>query len=421
MSASGLISNGKKTEKHVPECKACVLVRSRIIPSYFRRMSDVTQRPSPVPLSPLVVKNGSKMLVRTLAGMPGPSSATTTRSPGRSRRQSQEAYARSVIVPCRRPIASIALPTRLANICRSSPGNARMWPSKSIEDSGAPIRNREGQIEGVVLVFHDVSEQKKVEKASRSSDRLATTGRLAATIAHEIHNPLDAVGGLLYLIGQSTNEDTTREYVSMASQELVRTTQMTQQMLAFQREAAKPIPVRIGTRIMPTVREFRNRMSARTEKAFGVSLLHTEIRIETPTVQSPDANVGKVFDRNWELLSSVIPMWLDRAFAGGRVNYELKVPVRQGEGDEGRNRFYAITYEPLRGNGEGSRVIVVVVEITERKMAEEQLQKLNRTLKALSNSNHALLHASSESEFLQQVCCNCHCCPYAGTWLGLRR
>jgi PAS domain S-box-containing protein len=115
-----------------------------------------------------------------------------------------------------------------------------------IEDSGAPIRNREGQIEGVVLVFHDVSEQKKVEKALRSSDRLATTGRLAATIAHEIHNPLDAVGNLLFLIGQGGPEETTRQYVSLASQELGRVTQLTQQMLTFQREAAKPIPVKIG-------------------------------------------------------------------------------------------------------------------------------------------------------------------------------
>ena len=115
-----------------------------------------------------------------------------------------------------------------------------------IEDSGAPIRNREGQIEGVVLVFHDVSEQRKVEKALRNSDRLATTGRLAATIAHEIHNPLDAVGNLLFLISQGGPENTIQEYVSMASQELVRVTQMTQQMLAFQREAAKPIPVKIG-------------------------------------------------------------------------------------------------------------------------------------------------------------------------------
>ncbi len=115
-----------------------------------------------------------------------------------------------------------------------------------IQDSAAPIRGRTGQIEGVVLVFQDVVEQRKAEKALRISDRLATTGRLAATIAHEIHNPLDAISNLLYLIAQSTQDKTIRDYASTASHELLRVTQMTQRMLAFQREAAKPVPVKIA-------------------------------------------------------------------------------------------------------------------------------------------------------------------------------
>ena len=115
-----------------------------------------------------------------------------------------------------------------------------------IEDSAAPIRDTKGQIEGVVLVFHDVVEQRKVEATLRNSDRLATTGRLAATIAHEIHNPLVAVGNLLFLIGQDVKDDIIQQYASMASVELTRVTQMTRQMLAFQREAATPVQVKIG-------------------------------------------------------------------------------------------------------------------------------------------------------------------------------
>jgi signal transduction histidine kinase len=97
-----------------------------------------------------------------------------------------------------------------------------------------------------VLVFHDVLEQRKVEAVLRSSERLATMGRLAATIAHEIHNPLAAVGNLLFLIREDAKDDSTREYASMAGTELARVTQMTQQMLGFQREASKPMPVKIG-------------------------------------------------------------------------------------------------------------------------------------------------------------------------------
>jgi PAS domain S-box-containing protein len=115
-----------------------------------------------------------------------------------------------------------------------------------IDDSAAPIRNHEGTIEGVVLVFHDVSEQRKAEKTLRDSDRLATMGRLAATIAHEIHNPLDAVGNLLYLIEKCGKEEPVSEYISLASQEVGRIAQMTQHMLSFQREAVRPVPVRFG-------------------------------------------------------------------------------------------------------------------------------------------------------------------------------
>ncbi len=115
-----------------------------------------------------------------------------------------------------------------------------------IEDSAAPIRNQDGTTTGVVLVFHDVTEKRKAEQALRQSDRLATTGRLAATLAHEIHNPLDTVGNLLFLIDQVSDLQTARQYAAMASDEVARVTQMTRHMLSFQRESSKPVPVDIA-------------------------------------------------------------------------------------------------------------------------------------------------------------------------------
>jgi signal transduction histidine kinase len=63
---------------------------------------------------------------------------------------------------------------------------------------------------------------------------------------------------LLYLIDQDTQEDSTREFATMASRELVRVTQMTRRMLAFQRESAKPTPVEIRE-ILGTVIELYER------------------------------------------------------------------------------------------------------------------------------------------------------------------
>jgi PAS domain S-box-containing protein len=143
------------------------------------------------------------------------------------------------------PVAKVIRLGRVVGLANHTVLIGRDGSETPIDDSAAPIRDSDGRIEGVVLVFHDVSEQRRAEKAVRDSDRLATTGRLAATIAHEIHNPLDAVSNLLYLIDQGTKEESTREFASLASQELARITQLTRQMLTFQREAAKPVPVKI--------------------------------------------------------------------------------------------------------------------------------------------------------------------------------
>jgi two-component system CheB/CheR fusion protein len=110
----------------------------------------------------------------------------------------------------------------------------------------SPIRNESGEVIAISKSIRDITERRQAERALRNNERLATTGRLAATIAHEIHNPLDAVGNLLYLAAHGTQEETTRGFISQATVELERVTQMTQQMLSFQREASKPIPVNIG-------------------------------------------------------------------------------------------------------------------------------------------------------------------------------
>src|SRR5208337_1368755 len=69
-----------------------------------------------------------------------------------------------------------------------------------IELTAAPIRNDLGQIVGVVIVFRDITQRLQTEQTLRASERLAHAGRLSATIAHEIRNPLDTVSNLIYLL-----------------------------------------------------------------------------------------------------------------------------------------------------------------------------------------------------------------------------
>jgi len=61
------------------------------------------------------------------------------------------------------------------------------------------------------------------------------------------------------------------------------------------------------------LQQFRDRLSDRTMRAFGVPLRTTETAIHVVEPGTPDIRVGRVFDRNWELLSPVLPVWMIQA------------------------------------------------------------------------------------------------------------
>ena len=82
-----LFASGKKMQKDVPRRQPFVLLSNRIQPSCFWIMPLVTHNPRPVPLSALVVTNGSNTFGFASAGMPAPLSANITRTPRRGARR----------------------------------------------------------------------------------------------------------------------------------------------------------------------------------------------------------------------------------------------------------------------------------------------------------------------------------------------
>ena len=109
-----------------------------------------------------------------------------------------------------------------------------------------PIGTEDEPIRWVGAVLVDATGRKQSEEALRKTEKLAAAGRLAASIAHEINNPLEAVTNLLYLIQQAELDAECAQYVEMAQHELARVSEITQQTLRFYRQSTLPSSARLG-------------------------------------------------------------------------------------------------------------------------------------------------------------------------------
>ena len=132
------------------------------------------------------------------------------------------------------------LPTR--------PGEPRTWltsfyPVRTGAEPTAAKQSGADQVRWVGTVVVDVTERKLSEEMLRRTEKLAATGRLAASIAHEINNPLEAVTNLLYLLHQQPLDAESLKYANMAQQEIARVSQITQQTLRFYRQSSKPVRI----------------------------------------------------------------------------------------------------------------------------------------------------------------------------------
>lgn len=104
-----------------------------------------------------------------------------------------------------------------------------------------PIHTLSNQVRWVGLIVIDASDRKRSEETLRKTEKLAATGRLAASIAHEINNPLEAITNLLYLlINHAGLDEPALNYARMADHEVRRISEITQQTLRFYRQSTLP-------------------------------------------------------------------------------------------------------------------------------------------------------------------------------------
>ena len=98
-----------------------------------------------------------------------------------------------------------------------------------------PVMTGEQRI-GSIVVLANITERKLAEETLRDTEKLAATGRLAHTIAHEINNPLEALTNLIYLSLHADDQQQVQGFLKQATRELDRVAKITKQILSFHRE-----------------------------------------------------------------------------------------------------------------------------------------------------------------------------------------
>jgi PAS domain S-box-containing protein len=140
----------------------------------------------------------------------------------------------------------------------------------------SPVRDQAGIIVGAAKIARDITQRKKAEQALLVSGRLAAVGRLAATVAHEINNPLEAITNLIYLARTSSAERRVRDFLETAEEELARVSLLTRQTLGFYRETSGGRLVRPSEIVGTLSSVFASRMRSK-----GIQFIQ-EIRDDSP-------------------------------------------------------------------------------------------------------------------------------------------
>jgi PAS domain S-box-containing protein len=128
--------------------------------------------------------------------------------------------------------------------------------------SVSPIRDKHGRFVGASKIMRDISTRKRIEQALLQAEKIAATGRMAATIAHEINNPLEAMMNLMYLLRPMIADPAGIGYFKSVETELGRVSHIAKQTLGYYREQAAASNASIGEIVLQTITIYEPRCTA---------------------------------------------------------------------------------------------------------------------------------------------------------------
>src|ERR1700753_298978 len=181
----------------------------------------------------------------------------------------------------------------------------------------SPIRDGSGRVIGASKIARDISDRRRIERLLIQSEKIAATGRMAAAVAHEINNPLEAVMNLIFLARQnSPPTGKAYQHLKMAEEELERVSHIARQTLGYYRDTGLPTEVFLHELIDNVLTIYRSKLLA-----YGIS-----VDTQFNDLQKVLVSRGEFI----QIFSNLIANALDAMPNGGLLQVSIRTLISSG-------------------------------------------------------------------------------------------
>ncbi len=182
----------------------------------------------------------------------------------------------------------------------------------------SPMRDKNGKVIGASKILRDISGRKLLEKSLLQAEKIAATGRMAATIAHEINNPLEAVVNLHYLLRPMISDPEGVQFLNTIESELARVSHIAKQTLGYYRENASPSSTSLSELVRHAITIYQPRCTA--------------ARIEIKQVLDSDRLTMLRRGEMMQVISNLISNSIYAMPAGGTLSLSVKDATSPSDG-----------------------------------------------------------------------------------------
>lgn len=186
---------------------------------------------------------------------------------------------------------------------------------KTIINSAFPVKDQNGRIVGVVATHEDITERQHGHKSLIRNEKLASAGRMAATLAHEINNPIAAVMNLLYVLCANPSLDAdAAKIITVIDEELRRLSNISRTTLGFYRNDADHSVVNVAKLLDEAIEMYSRKVQEN-------SIYVDRTRMAEQLVSANEGELRQVF-------ANLISNAVDACSGGGRLLLRV-VPFRE--------------------------------------------------------------------------------------------